>query len=152
MEFLVYCPILFVTAMAAAAVCTAAMVTASVVSCAVLMVTAIGVGVVAEIACNKSFNRLIAISAYTAQKLDARTGKCHLGTTSDASANQHVCTKRQENGCERAMSLTVGANNGAVCDFSVRYGVYLKLLGMSEVLKNLSVFVSNCNFHVVISP
>ena len=36
-------------------------------------------------------------------------------------------------------------------DLTVLYRVDLKLLGMSEVLKNLSVFISYCNFHKFIS-
>jgi hypothetical protein len=116
------------------------------------MVTAFDVGIVSEISLNESLNRLIAISANTAKELDTCIGKCHLCATAYTSANQYICAKRHQNRCKCSVSLTVGVNNDGVCDFAVLYGIYLELFSMPEVLKDLFVFVSNCNFHMVVSP
>ena len=61
--------------------------------------------------------------------------------------NQYVGIKRHQNRRKRAVSLAVGINNCAVCDFAVLHGIYLKLFGVAEMLKNLSVFMCYCNFH-----
>ena len=49
------------------------------------------------------------------------------------------------------MSDTVCINNTRTNDFSVLNIVDFKLFGMTEVLEDLSAFVSCCNFHFDIS-
>ena len=93
----------------------------------------------------------IAISADSAVKLDACVGKRHLCTTADASANKSVNVERGKKSCECSVTTAVGIDYFTVYDFSVFCGINLKLLGMTEVLKDLSVFVSYCNFYCTVS-
>ena len=48
---------------------------------------------------------------------------------------------------KRAVTASVRVRNLGRNDLTVLYCVDLKLLGVSEVLKDLSVFISYCNFH-----
>jgi hypothetical protein len=135
--------------MSTAVMRTTPVISAFVDSITVLMVVvaAFDVGIVAESSFNESLDSFIAIAADTAKELDTCVGKRHLCATADASANQYVGIKRHQNRRKRAVSLAIGINNCAVCDFAVLHGIYLKLFGVAEMLKNLSVFMCYCNFH-----
>ena len=58
----------------------------------VVMVVAPDIGVIAEIVRKKRLYCCVASSADTAVELDARIGKCHLRTASDATADKNVCS------------------------------------------------------------
>ena len=47
--------------------------------------------------------------------------------------------------------LAVGINNLRMRDFAVRSFINLELFSVAEMLKNLTVFIGNCNFHNGIS-
>ena len=49
--------------------------------------------------------------------------------------------------CKRAVTAAVGIDDLGIHDRVILDVVDLELLGMAEVLENLSVFVSNCNSH-----
>ena len=140
--------------MSAAVMRSAAVFSASVSTFFMLMVVVIAfdVGIIAKITFHKSLNRFVAISADTAKELDTCIGKRHLCATADTAADQYICAERHQNRCECAVSLTVGGGDDAVCDDTVLHGIYLKLLGVTEVLKNLSVFMCYRNFHNSFSP
>ena len=53
--------------------------------------------------------------------------------------------------CQRAVTAAVGINNFRMNDLAVRSFIKLKLLGVAEMLENLTVFIGNCNFHDGIS-
>ena len=140
--------------MSAAVMRSAAVICASMSTFSVLVVVVIAfdVGIIAKITFHKSLNRFVAISADTAKELDTCIGKRHLCATADASANQYVYAERRQNRCECAVSLTVGGGDYAACDDAVLHGIYLKFLGVTEMLKNLSVFMCYRNFHNSFSP
>ena len=119
----------------------------------VLMIVMIAfyVRIISESAGKKCFDRSIARAADTSIQLNTCLGKCHLCATADSAANECVNFQILEDCGKRAVSLTVGISNRAACDLSVFYVVNLKLLGVTEVLKDLSVFISYCNFHNSIS-
>ena len=49
------------------------------------------------------------------------------------------------------MTAAVGVNDFRMSDFAVRSFINLELLGVAEMLKDLTVFIGNCNFHNAIS-
>ena len=53
--------------------------------------------------------------------------------------------------CQCAVTAAVGVNDFRMSDFAVRSFIKLELLGVTEMLKNLTVFIGNCNFHDGIS-
>ena len=47
------------------------------------------------------------------------------------------------------MTLAVGIHNLGRNNFAVLHIINLKFLGMSEMLKNLAVFIGYCTFHTL---
>ena len=119
---------------------------------AVLMVVvvALDVRVIAESVCKKRLDRLVARAADTAVELDARLRKSHLCTAADPATDQYRYILLCEKSRKRAVTATVRIHDRCENDLAILYCVDLKLLGVSEMLKDLSVFVSNCNFHIFI--
>ena len=136
-----------------AAVLAAAVVTAGVTSLAVLMVmvVTVNIGIVAQISVEQCAHRRVSVPADTAVELDARFGQSSLRTAADASANQSVHTVLHQEACQCAMTAAGGVNNFRMDDFAVRNFIKLELFGVTEMLKDLTVFLGNCNFHNGIS-
>ena len=131
----------------------AAVVAAGVTSFAVrmVMVIAVDVGVVAQISAEQCAHRGVSVPADTAVELDARLGQCCLCTAADASADQSVHTVLHQEACQCAVTTAIGVNDFRMSDFAVRSFIKLELFGMAEMLKDLTVFIGNCNFHNGIS-
>ena len=131
----------------------AAVVTAGVTSLAVLMVmmVTVNIGIVAQTSVEQCAHRRISVPADTAVELDARLGQCCLRTAADASADQSVYTVLHQEACQCAVTAAIGVNDFRMSDFTVRSFIKLKLFGVAEMLKNLTVFIGNCNFHNGIS-
>ena len=131
----------------------AAVVTAGVPSLAVLMVMviAVNIGIVAQIYTEQCAHRRISVPADTAVELDARFGQSCLRTSADASANQSVHAVLHQEACQCAVTAAVGVNDFRMSDFAVHSFIKLELLGVTEMLKDLTVFIGNCNFYNGIS-
>ena len=131
----------------------AAVVTAGVTFFAVrmVMVVAVNIGIIAQISAEQCAHRRVSVSADTAIELYARFGQSRLRTAADASANQSVHAVLHQEACQRAVTAAVGINNFRMSDFAVRSFIKLELFGMAEMLKDLTVFIGNCNFHNGIS-
>ena len=131
----------------------AAVVTAGVTSLAVLMVmvVTVNIGIVAQISAEQCAHRCVSFSTDTAVELDTRLGQSCLRTAADASANQSVHTVLHQEACQCAVTAAVGVNDFRMRDFAVRSFIKLELFSVAEMLKNLTVFIGNCNFHNGIS-
>ena len=136
-----------------AAMLAAAVVTAGVTSFAVRMVVVVtvNIGIVVQTSAEQCVHRCVSVPADTAVELDARFGECCLRTAADASANQSVHAVLHQEACQCAVTAAVGVNDFRMSDFAVRSFIKLELFGMAEMLKNLTVFIGNCNFHNGIS-
>ena len=117
----------------------------------VIVVVTVHVRVIAEIAGDECIDRCIRISADTTEKADTDLGECHLCTTTDAAADQCIDTELHEETGERAVTTAVRIHDRLAYDLTIRHIVDLKLLGMTEVLENLAVFIGYCNSHDDIS-
>ena len=60
-------------------------------------------------------------------------------------------TVLHQEACQCAVTAAVGVNDFRMSDFAVHSFIKLELLGVTEVLKDLTVFIGNCNFHNGIS-
>ena len=136
-----------------AAMLTAAVVTAGVTSFAVLMVVvvAVNIGIIAQISAEQCVHRCVSVSADTAVELDARFGQRCLRSAADAAADQRIHAVLHQKARQRAVTAAVGINNFRMNDLAIRSFIKLKLLGVAEMLENLTVFIGNCNFHNGIS-
>ena len=139
--------------MSAAVMRAAAVIAAfvSLFSVLVIVVVALDVRIIAEIVRKKRLDRCIARTADTAVELDARLRKSHLCATADTSADQYRYVLLREKSRKCAVTASVRIHDRCGNDLAVLYCVDLKLLGVTEMLKDLSVFVSNCNFHILYS-
>ena len=131
----------------------AAVVTAGVPILDVLMamVVTVNIGIVAQISAEQCAHRCVSVPADTAVELDARFGQSCLRTAADASANQSVHAVLHQEACQCAVTAAVGVNDFRMDDFAVRSFINLELLGVAEMLKDLTVLIGNCNFHNGIS-
>lgn len=117
----------------------------------VIMVVTVHVRVIAEISGDECIDSGICIAADTTEKADADLGECHLCTTTDATADQCIDTELHQETGERAVTTAVRIHDRLAYDLTIRHIVDLKLLGMTEVLENLAVFIGYCNSHDDIS-
>ena len=90
---------------------------------------------------------MIRISLNAAEQLDSCLCQSRLRAAADPAANQHLHLQSGKHACKRTVSAAVGINDFRGEDFAVLYVVNLKLPGMTEVLKDLSIFISYRNFH-----
>ena len=137
-----------VAAMLSAAVAAAGVTARTVL---VVVVVAVNIGIIAQIAAEQCAHRRVSFSADTAIELDSRFGQSCLGTAADAAANQRVHAVLHQEARQCAVTAAVGIHNFRMEDLALRSLINLKLLSVAEMLKNLAVFVGNCNFHHGIS-
>ena len=74
-----------------------------------------------------------------------------LEAAADAAADERVHAVLHQKACQCAVTAAVGVNDFRMSDFAVRSFIKLELFGVAEMLKNLTVFIGNCNFHNGIS-
>ena len=116
-----------------------------------VMVVAFGIGIISKVPCNKALYRLVSISVDTAIELNACLGKCHLRTAANAAADQHIYIELGKKAGECAMSAAIGIDYLSGKDFIPFNGINLELLRVTEVLKNCTITVRYCDFHLMIS-
>lgn len=105
------------------------------------------VGIVAELAEKQRVHRRIRVSADAAVELYARLCKHRLSAAADAAADKSVNAVECQKARQRTVTAAVCADNSLADDFSVLNIIELELLRVAEVLKNLTVFIGNCDFH-----
>ena len=116
----------------------------------VVVVIASDLGIEIQFICKQSVYCIVARAANSAEKLNARTRKCHLSTTANSAANENISTHCLQKARKCAVTASIRVDDLGRNDLSILYCVDLKLLRVTEMLKDLSVFVSNCNFHIFI--
>ena len=137
---------------AAVVLLATAVFTASVILAVMMvMVVAFGIGIISKVPCNKALYRLVSISVDTAIELNACLGKCHLCAAANAAADQHIDIELGKKTGECAMSASVGIDDLSGKNFIPFNGINLELLRVTEVLKNCTITVRYCDFHLMIS-
>ncbi len=112
-----------------------------------VMVVAPGIRIIFQSSVSKSFRGSIRRSLNARIKLDPGIRKRHLRTHTNASADQGVRLHSLQEACKSAMTASVGVNNLLADDFTLFNIVQLKLLCMTEVLEDLSIFICDCDSH-----
>ena len=111
------------------------------------MVIALHIGVKLKAARQQIFHCCVSFTGNTAVKLNSSFGKCLLSAAADTAADQDGYTGRFQKACQCTVTAAVGVYQCGCGDFAVFHVVEFKLFCVTKVLKNLSVFVSDCNFH-----
>ena len=116
----------------------------------VVVVIASNLGIEVQLIRKQCVNRIVARTADTAVKLDACLRKSHLCATADTSADENVSADDCQKSRKCSVSLSVGIDYFKGYDRIILNLINLELLRVTEMLKDLSVFVSNCYFHAFI--
>ena len=133
-------------AVVARAVMPATVVATSVTLAVMVVVVTFYVRIKSKRAAEECFDCGITGTADSAVKPDASLSECHLCATADATANKCIHVECGKQSCKCSVTAAVGINHFAIDYFPVLCDINLELLGMTEVLKDLSVFLSYCNF------
>ena len=138
-------------AMATAVVASAAVVAAGMLLPVMVVVIAFCVRVIGKCSGDIGSNCVVCVPADTAEQLDARLSKGHLSAAADAAADENSNAELGKQACQCAVAASVGVDDLCIYNDTVLHIVHLELCGVAEVLKDISVFVGYCNFHVSVS-
>ena len=116
-----------------------------------VMVVALGIRIIFQRSIRKGFCGGIRRSLNACVKLDPGIRKRCLRTHTNTSADQDVSLNRLQEACKSAMTASVGINDLLIHDLTLINIIQLKLLGMTEVLEDFSVFVCDCDSHGICS-
>jgi hypothetical protein len=125
------------------------MMTAFVTFSMMVVVVAPGIRIIFKGSFSKSFCGCIRRSLNACVKLDSSIRKRHLRTHANSSANQDVGLCSLQETCKSTMAASVSINDLFIDDLTLFNIVQLKLLCMTEVLEDLSIFISDCDSHSI---
>ena len=121
------------------------------VAVSMFMMVTMHIRIISKIAFQKSLYRIICIAGDTSVKSDSCFSQCILRSAAYAPADEYIHLVSGQKSCQSSMSASVCIYDLLSGYFSVLGIIYLKLLRMAEVLENLSVFISHCYSHNVLS-
>ena len=130
---------------------TAVFTTSVILAVMMVMVVTFGIGIISKVTCDKALYCLVCISVDTAIELNTGLGKCHLCAAANAAADQHIDIELGKKTGECAMSASVGIDDLCKTNFIPFNGINLELLRVTEVLKNFTIAISYCDFHLMVS-
>ena len=113
----------------------------------VSMMVTMSIRVIFQCSCSKSFCGLVRQSLNTGIEFNPSISHCHLSTHTDAATDQRIylCCLQETGQC--TMSTSIRVYYLLSCDSVFLHIIQLEPLGMTEVLEDLSVFVSDCDSH-----
>ena len=131
---------------------TAAVVVSAVAVVMVPMMAAVYVRIEPELSGQEILHRLVRAADDASEQAD--TGLCQrrLGTPADPAAEQRIHAMLLEKPSQCAMAAFAGFLDPGRQDPSVLHLVDFELLGMPEMLKDLTVFIRHRNVHPLSSP
>ena len=116
----------------------------------VVMITP-DIGIEVQLTCYQRFCCYISASGNTTVKPDTRIAERHLRTAANTAADQDIHLQGAQKSCQRTMAAAARIHNLRRNDISIFHIIDFELFGVTEVLKDFSVFVSNCDSHNMIS-
>ena len=133
-------------------IAAAAVVTAGVTLAMMVVVIALHIGIKAKCASQQVGNCCICITAAAAVQCDACLCQCHLCAAANTAADQHICMQGAQHACQRAVTAAVGIHYFGCNHSTILHFIDLKLLGVTEMLEDLTVSISNCDSHNTFAP
>ena len=116
----------------------------------VVMITP-DIGIEVQLTCCQCFCCCISAAGNTTVKPDTRIAERHLRTAANTTADQGIYLQGAQKSCQRTMATAARIHNLRRNDISIFHIIDFELFGVTEVLKDFSVFVSNCDSHNMIS-
>lgn len=114
----------------------------------IMMMTALRVGIVVQASGQKRRHRFIRVSLHAGIQTDPRVVQRHPRAHSDPAADQRLHAVRLQKARQRSVSAALCADHRFLRHLSILCLIQLEALTMSEMLKNLSVFIGYRNFHL----
>ena len=112
-----------------------------------VVMIALYIWIISEVSRQEIFYSLIRLSRDSSVELDSGFFKGALCSCSYSAADQSIHSLCLKEPCQRSVTVSVCSQYLRFTDLSIVYLVYLKLLGMSEMLKYLSILISYCYLH-----
>ena len=112
-----------------------------------IVVVAADIGIECQLSGQQGFHSSIGAAGDSTVELYACGCQGHLGTAADTAADQHICVQGGQNAGQSTVAAAVGIDDMGGNDFAILYIIDLKLFRVAEMLKDLAVFVGNCNSH-----
>ena len=115
----------------------------------VLMMIAMHIGVKLERICKIGADRAVRAAGYSPKQPDASLPQGGLCPSPNAAADEniHLCISKEA--CERTMALPVGIHNLLIDHLTIFNIINFKLGGVAKMLKYISVFIGNCDSHLI---
>ena len=115
----------------------------------VLMMIAMHIGVKLERICKIGADRAVRAAGYSPKQPDASLPQGGLCPSPNAAADENIHLCISEEACERAMALPVGIHNLLIDHLTIFNIINFKLGGVAKMLKYISVFIGNCDSHLI---
>ena len=115
------------------------------------VVVAFGIGIILQRTLCQSLRGCIGRTRNPAVELDSRLGQRILRTHADAAADQCIRLGGFQESGQCAVTTAIGWYDLLGNDLAILHVVELELLGVAEMLEDLSVFVRHCDSHRVCS-
>ena len=116
----------------------------------VVMITP-DIGVEVQFACYQCFCCCISVAGNTTIKPDTHIAQCHLGTAANTAADQGIYAMCNQESSQCAVTASIGIDYFGTYNLAICNVIDLECFCVSKVLKNFSIFISNCNLHNDIS-
>src|SRR5699024_6521455 len=123
----------------------------AVISFSMMVMAADSIRIIIQTAFQECFNLCVCISAGSRIKTDSGLSQSISGASADSSADQYFCSHILQKSCQGTMSLSIGIHDLRGNNFPLFCFIDLKMLRMTEMLKNLSLVISYRYFHFVSS-
>lgn len=132
-----------------AAVVAAAAAASAGMALAVVMVVMIAadVRVIRQLPCQECLHRFVRVAGDAAVNLNTGTCQRHLRATADAAAYQNLSAHAAQQACQSTVAAAAGIVNLGGYDLAVLNLINLKLRGVSKVLEDFPLPISNRDFH-----
>ena len=114
---------------------------------AMIMMIAVNARIEHQIPHQQCSHRIIGIAADTAEKLNPGLRQRCLGPTANTATDQHIHLMICQKSCQSTVPAAVCFHDPGSKHRVVLYLIDFKCLGMSEMLKNLSIRICNRNNH-----
>ena len=113
----------------------------------VVMVVALNIGVEIQLSRQQRLHSCIRITGNTTVQLNSRLCQCSLSTAANPAAYQNIHPVNLQESGQCTVAASIGIQNHLVHNCAVFHLVEFKAFRVTKMLKNLSIFIGNSNFH-----
>ena len=117
----------------------------------IVMITA-HLRIIAQRAGQQLLHSLIRAAGNASKQADTGLGQSLLCPAANPAADEGIYLHHGQKPSQGAVPAAHGIGNFRLYNGAVLHLINLKLLGMAKMLENLTVFIGDCNFHLLFPP